>query len=142
MKVHSKDGSLDPNGAFAKWDQVIGGAFTSSGKPLNAYDHMEARIKAAGFTNVQVKTYQVPHGTWAKHPMFKEAGRFNKMQLENGMEGFAMFCLTRFGQPEPWSPEQVQAYLAEVRKELNDPRVYAYSHYRRVFAQKPLEEQK
>lgn len=74
--------------------------------------------------------------------MFKDAGRFNKMQLSNGMECFVMFALVRYGQSGPWSPELVQAYLVEVRKELDDPRVHAYSHYRCVFAQKPFEEQK
>ena len=51
-------------------------------------------------------------------------------------------ALACYGQPQPGSPAQVQAYVADVRKELNDPRVHAYSHHRRVFAQKPLEEQK
>lgn len=51
---------------------------------------MRSRIEAAGFTNVHERTYKVPIGEWAKNPLLKEAGRFNKMQMKQGMEGYAM----------------------------------------------------
>ena len=56
-----------------------------------------------------------------------------------GMEGYAMYLLTRYGEPEPWSSEKVHVYLANVRKEMENPRVHAYLFKRRVWAQKPMD---
>lgn len=48
-----------------------------------------------------------------------------------------MFVLTKFGEPEPWQPEEVQVFLAEVRKEIETPGMHAYYLKRRVWGQKP-----
>lgn len=43
------------------------------------------------------------------------------------------FLLTKFGEPEPWTPEQVQVYLAKVRQELNNSGYHSYIKFRRVW---------
>lgn len=60
------------------------------GKPLNTVDTFKAGIQDAGFINVREKTYKVPVGEWTKNPVLREAGKFNKIQLLAGMEGYAM----------------------------------------------------
>ena len=57
-----------------------------AGRPFNTYDTMKDSIEAAGFVNVQEKVYKVPVGTWAKHPVYKDAGRLNELQFMEGME--------------------------------------------------------
>lgn len=57
-----------------------------AGRPFNTYDTMKDSIKAVGFVNVQEKVYKVPIGTWAKHPLYKDAGRLNELQFMEGME--------------------------------------------------------
>lgn len=94
---------------------------------------MRGRIEDAGFINVHEKTWKVPVGEWAKHPLMKEAGKFNKMQTLMGMEGMCTFALTRWGQPTPWRPEEVQVWLAKVRNDINDPRIHSYDIWRRVW---------
>lgn len=49
------------------------------------------------------------------------------------------FILTHFGEPTPWTPEEVQVFLAKVRQEVNAPGLHAYFLKRRVWAQKPLD---
>ena len=49
-----------------------------------------------------------------------------------------MFILTHFGEPQPWTPEEVQVHLAMVREELNAPGLHAYDKKKRIWAQKPL----
>ncbi len=44
----------------------------------------------------------------------------------------------RFGKPEPWAMEQVQVYLAKLRKEA-DSRWHIYYKANRVWAQKPYD---
>ena len=37
---------------------------------------------------VHQKNYKIPIGEWAKSPMLKEAGKFNKLQILVGLEGY------------------------------------------------------
>lgn len=104
-----------------------------TGKGIDTMNTMRARIEAAGFTNIHEKLYKVPTGDWAKNKILKEAGRLNLIQFKQGMEGYIMFVLTRHG---GWTPEEVQLYLAGIRKEL-DARPHVYQFTRRIWAQKP-----
>lgn len=112
------------------------------GKPVDAIDKCKARIEAAGFINVQEKLYKVPLGVWVKNPVLKEAGRFCKMHVMTGIEGFAMFAFTHFGEPVPWTAEEVQVWLAKFRKDVENQGIHAYYLKRRVWAQKPFDEPK
>ena len=49
------------------------------------------------------------------------------------------FILTKYGLPQPWSPEEVQALLAKARSEYNNNKYHIYFEFRRVWGQKPLE---
>lgn len=77
-------------------------------------------------------------GTWARNPLLKEAGKYNEMQFLQGMEGYVMHILTKFGQPKPWSVEEVQIFLAKARQELENG-WHTYWYFRRVWAQKPVD---
>jgi hypothetical protein len=44
------------------------------------------------------------------------------------MEGWAMFMLTKWGIPKPWTREEVLVLLAKVRKELKDPHLHMFQH--------------
>ena len=41
-----------------------------------------------------------------------------------------------FGEPEPWGAEEVQVYLARLRKELADLKLHCY-FYKRVWVSTP-----
>lgn len=68
-------------------------------------------MEAAGFINIHGKNYEVPLGTWTKHPIMKYAGRIGMQTYKAGMEGFIIYFATSHGAPEPWTPEQVHVYL-------------------------------
>lgn len=61
-----------------------------TGRRLDNQATMRSQIEAAGFINVHEKSQKCPMGEWAKNPVLKEAGRFQKMQFLSGMEGYAM----------------------------------------------------
>ena len=65
-----------------------------SGKDANTTDTMRAKIESAGFVNLHEKVYKLPVGDWAKDPVLKEAGKFNKIQFEQGMEGVSAVLLS------------------------------------------------
>lgn len=56
-----------------------------------------------------------------------------------GVEGYSMYLLTRFGEPEPWSAEEVNAHLDGVREEMANRKFHSWLPVRRVWAQKPYD---
>lgn len=56
-----------------------------------------------------------------------------------GLQGYAMFLLTHFGSPKPWTPEEVETLLADMRRDLDNKKMHPYRTVHRVWAQKPLD---
>lgn len=87
VSCYSDDGTLRAASLLANSGDLWKKAAANAGKPLDCIDKSKSRIEAAGFTNIHEKLYKVPLGDWAKNPVLKEAGRFCKMQMLDGMEG-------------------------------------------------------
>ena len=49
-----------------------------------------------------------------------------------------MYILTHFGTPRPWSAEEVQVYLAKIRKDV-DAGYHLYQTHKRIWAMKPFD---
>jgi hypothetical protein len=49
-------------------------------------------------------------------------GRYNWIQLYEGLQAMSMRLFTRF---LGWAPEDVEMLLLEVRKDLRDPKIHA-----------------
>lgn len=122
---------------LANFHKVLGDAAEASGRVMFVTDKMTDRIRAAGFTNIHEKTFKSPTGGWAKHPIYREAGRLQKESMLEGFEGWVMFLMTRFGQPKPWSEKEVKEYVEKAKKEL-DQNWHIYQYIKRVWCQKPL----
>jgi hypothetical protein len=56
---------------------------------------MKGYIDAAGFVNTVEKVWKAPIRAWAADPKMKELGNWGLLELEVGIEGFAMALLTR-----------------------------------------------
>lgn len=82
----SDDGTLQADSQIAKWGAYFESFAEKAGKPMNVYDTMRAGIEEAGFVNVQEKLYKLPMGGWARHPIFKDAGRLNAEQFRTGID--------------------------------------------------------
>ncbi|KAL2060076.1 hypothetical protein VTL71DRAFT_9898 [Oculimacula yallundae] len=138
VRVMSDDGSLPPNSLLAGWGPNFLGCATRSGRPLDTQLTMKESIANAGFINVQDKLYKCPLGSWPRDKIYKDAGKINMEHWKMGLEGWAMYLLTKFGEPTPWSSEEVQVYIAQVRNEISQPYLHCYHYTRRVWAQKPF----
>ena len=60
---------------------------------------------------------------WPKDKRLKEIGMYNRLQWEEGIEGWCVFLLTNVLH---WSEEEVRVYLAEMRRALRDKSIHAY----------------
>lgn len=124
--ISTDDGSIPEDSILHSWGINTRDAAKKSGRDLDAIDKMTDSIRKAGFVDIQEKNYKWPIGPWPRDKKYKEAGTVNAQHWLSGMEGWCMWLLTKFGSPVPWTKEEVQVYVANMRKELRTPRYHAY----------------
>jgi hypothetical protein len=113
VAFQSTDGSVKPDSALAKYGdvklpksfllqafssnhkQIILEAGRKSGKSFHIAEDMKNLIDDAGFINTVEKVYKAPIGEWAEGTKMKELGNWSLLELEVGLEGFALALLTR-----------------------------------------------
>lgn len=87
---------------------------------------MASLIQEAGFVDVVEKKFKWPVGPWSSDPKLKELGRWNLLNWEEGMEGWAMALYTR---QLGWSYEEVQSFLSQIRKALRDRKTHVWHEW-------------
>jgi SAM-dependent methyltransferase len=92
---HSDDGSVVPDSALARFGPLFREASIRFGKPLDIASKMKSQIDDIGFVNTVEKVWKVPIRGWAAEPRMKELGHWGLLELDVGLEGFAMALLTR-----------------------------------------------
>jgi hypothetical protein len=105
---------------------------------MNIIETMRESIEKAGFIDVHEINAKWPLGPWPKEKTMKELGLINLQHWLTGLEGYAMHLFTKYGKPVPWTSEEVQVYIAGIRKELLNPRHHPYQRARRIWARKPF----
>lgn len=76
---------------------------------------------------------QVPSGGWSADPKLKEIGLFAQMAVHQDIEGFILFLTVAL----KWSEEQVQVYMAHLRREFRAGKFHAYYWQKVVWGRKP-----
>ena len=87
---------------------------------------MRRAFERAGFVNVHDQLFKCPIGAWPKNRTLKEMGRVNFDHWSSGLDGWAMWLLTKYGAPRPWEADEVRVYVAKVRSELLNNRWHIY----------------
>ncbi|CAG8358637.1 unnamed protein product [Penicillium salamii] len=141
VRVYSDDGTLKPEHMLHGWGNIFVGCSERAGRSLRTHEKMRSAIEKAGFVDVHEENYKIPLGPWPRDKLLKEAGHLQYAHWNAALEGWAMWLLTHYGEPEPWTKEEVQVYLAKVRTELKNPHIHAYEPATRVWARKPTEEE-
>ncbi|KAK4867100.1 hypothetical protein LT330_007841 [Penicillium expansum] len=141
IHIECDDDSLPADSILRTWGPTMNGCGARGGLKLDTLDGMRGMMEKAGFVDFQEKPYRWPIGPWARDQKYKEAGVVNFQHWISGMEGWCMRLLTSFGEPHPWSKDEVTVYLAKVRSELKNPRYHIYHRARRVWARKPFPEE-
>jgi len=119
----SDDNSVTPESIFSQWGKISLELGDKFGKSLKTADESKAGIEAAGFINVVEHRWKLPIGGWPADKRFKELGQWNRLNWEQGIEGWCMYLLTHLMQ---WSMPEVQVYLAKMRQALRDRHIHAY----------------
>ncbi|KAF3011295.1 hypothetical protein E8E15_002626 [Penicillium rubens] len=141
VRVYSDDGTLKKEHLLFEWGPMFVRLAERAGRSLQTHETMRNAIEKAGFVDVYEEKYKIPLGPWPKDPLLKEAGYLQFAHWNAAMEGWVIWMLTHYGEPEPWTKEEVHMYLAKVREELKNPHIHAYEPTKRVWARKPTKEE-
>ncbi|UKZ75162.1 hypothetical protein TrVFT333_002836 [Trichoderma virens FT-333] len=126
----------DPKHIFKRWAEVFTEAGERMGRTLliGTGGQMRKLMQEAGFVDVVEKNYKVPSGKWSSDPTMKTIGAFNLAFLDESLEGFALFMLKEI---MDWDYIEVQVFVSEMRKAINNPKIRPYYILTNVFARKP-----
>ncbi|KAL8741174.1 MAG: hypothetical protein Q9190_006189, partial [Brigantiaea leucoxantha] len=122
LTYYSEDGSLTDDLPIQKWITTLLQASRDVQRDPCPGPKLAGWLRDAGFRNVTEQKFKLPIGPWAKDQYLKTIGAWNLMQIEEGLEGFT---LRLFTQILGWKKEEVQVLLANVRKDLRNPRIHA-----------------
>lgn len=119
------DGTFDPNGSCGTWTKNFHRIATEVlGMDFNPIPKIAGWLSDAGFEEVEEHDEIVPIGPWPRDRRLKDIGRyFLSNMLEGGVENYTLMLFTKAG----WDETSVHAMLGEVRKDLNNPRIHAFT---------------
>jgi hypothetical protein len=106
------------------------------GVNFNATLLLADMMRAAGFVNVTTRIFHVPIGVWPKNKVLKNVGLYWRTILIDGLEPIALGPITR---GLKWGKEEVDAWLAGVRKAYMDGWVHSHMPLHIICGQKPAE---
>ncbi|KAH7165651.1 S-adenosyl-L-methionine-dependent methyltransferase [Dactylonectria macrodidyma] len=134
METKSDDGTVTPDMPFSKWEHVFTVAGEQMGKTFLASDIIADAMRQAGFQNVNEMRLKLPIGRWPKHETLKIWGTWCRAFLTDGLEGFGLRMMTGV---LGWTYEETQAFLADMKRHLMDPKIHGYVEMVVAYGQKP-----
>lgn len=134
----SDDGTLTPDHAISKWSKLLHEATIKLGRPYIDPEGLPEKVQAAGFVDVAITAFKWPLNDWAKDPKYKQLGR---LQLENGSAGIEGFTMAAFTRAFEWTAEEVNVFLIDVRKDVNNRQIHGYLPTYSIIGRKPGKEE-
>lgn len=136
----SDDGTITGDHVMARWSRLFLEAGEKMGKTFRAGERARELITNAGFTNVTEKRYKLPIGDWSSDPKMKELGQWNLLYCVQGLEGFALFLLSKIMEVSDilprsrssnayvtqWEYTEIQALLGQMKAALLKRKNHAY----------------
>lgn len=122
----SEDGTVSPGSVFDRWAKTSLAAGEKFGKTLDVINLQKQGLIDAGFEQVVEHRFKVPMGGWSRDRKLKELGMYNRLYWEQGLEGWCLYLFTHY---LGWKYEEIQVFIAEMRKTLRDKTVHAYHEW-------------
>jgi len=132
----SDDGTLTEENGLYKWGHSMVEAASKIGRPMDAAKDFKKWMEEAGFADVQEAHFKWPSNSWPKDRKHKEIGTWNRVNVEDGLQGFTIALFTRV---LGWTEPEVEVFLVEVRKDMANRKIHAYWPMCTVFGRKPEE---
>lgn len=138
-RLYAQDGTLSPESTLVKAHSMVEVACEAQGFIMRPGPSLAKYLKDAGFVDVSVSKVDLPLGPWPKDAHLKEIGVLNLIQMLAGIEGMCLGTLTKLPEEHggPWTYDQVQSFLEEIRKEMRDKRIHGMYDFYAVHGRKP-----
>jgi hypothetical protein len=109
--------------ALQKFSDMMIEGTARFGKDLTHAPRYKSYMAAAGFVDIVERQFQWPLNTWPEGKYFKTLGQWFNQDMRDGLSGMAMATFTR---GLKMSREEVEVFLIDVRKDLNNKKIHAY----------------
>lgn len=107
------------------WGKYFFEAADKLGTPATSPKNLKSLMQDAGFVDVEEYILKIPVGPWPKDKNLKTVGKFEYLNMTEGVEALSLRVFTK---GLAWSPEMVQLFLMDVRKQVKDRKVHSYYH--------------
>jgi hypothetical protein len=139
LPVKSFDGTHEGTDLM-RWGELLCEAARKLGRPMGSdvSEQYAKWMQDAGFVDVQQRMFMWPSSPWPKDPLMKELGRWNQVNILDGLEGFCLALLIRgLG----WKQEEVDIFVAKVSSDLRNRKIHAYFPMPVTMGRKPFTQQ-
>jgi hypothetical protein len=92
------------------------------GRPWSNVDRYKQYFEEVGFENVVERRFYWPVGFWAKGDYYKSLAAYMIEDIRKGIEPISKKLLPIVGM----SSEEIETLVAEVKKDLENPKAHAY----------------
>jgi len=128
------DNTLPEDSALKRWNDLFIDAAHKLGRPVCEAPKYKDYLVKAGFVDIHEDVYKLPNSTWPKDKHLKEIGAYHAASFLEALEGLSLRFFTMV---HKMSPEDIQALLADVRKDIKNRSLHTYYHLHRVYGRKP-----
>jgi len=128
------DGTVGPDSPMRQFSNALYDSTQIFGTPIDDPFRWKKWFTERGFEDVTEVVYKLPVNPWPKDQRLKLVGAF---EMENLLYGLGGMVTRLFSKALHWSPEQVQVFLVDVRKDIKNRNSHGYWPYTVVYARKP-----
>jgi len=128
------DGTDEKGKSMTKWANLLDEAAVKYGKPFRSVSTWKEKMEKAGFNVVQ-EIKQLPLNPWPEDPKKKELGAFHLENILESLESYSYAPFTRF---LGWSKEELEVFLARLRRDVRDTSIHIYTRVFLIYGQKPV----
>lgn len=122
MPILCDDGSMEGTN-YQKWNELFMKACLKLGRDPSWTAKYKDWMIETGFDNVEERTFKWPVNTWPMDQRLKELGRWNLINMLDGLEGFTVRLLTKALE---MSVSEIEVFLASVRQDLRNRKIHSY----------------
>lgn len=108
--------------ALYKWNELVITGAAKLGRPWTNVQHYKRWMEESGFDDVVEESFYWPTSAWAKGKYFKDISMYFQEDTLKGLEGLSLKAMRALG----WSVEEIQAFLADVRSDVNNTSIHAF----------------
>ncbi|KAK1994669.1 TAM domain methyltransferase [Colletotrichum falcatum] len=133
----SDDGLLPKDAQIIKFANLLKEVSLKIGREYVEVASLKSMMIEAGFVDVEMRMYKWPHNEWPKNERYKKLGFWTQENFGAALEAI---CMAPFTRVLGWTLDEVNVFLAGVRKDLKNKSYHGYCPVYCIVGRKPEKE--